>query len=204
MKQVVLIHGGDSFSQHEDFLKHLQTTNIYNPKGEGGNHWNKSLRADLGNDFELYSPSMPNNENAKYEEWKIWFERHVSYWKDDLILVGWSLGGMFLAKYLSEEQFPLKIRGVHLVAAPCGDFSIESESGNNCESFTFNMTTLSEFNEKVKDIHIWQSTDDFVVPFEHSQMYKKALPSAEIHVFEDRNHFLQADFPELVACIKKS
>ena len=62
-------------------------------------------------------PSMPNKQNAAYDEWSIWFEKYFAYLKDDVILIGWSLGGMFLAKYLSDKPFPVKIKSLFLLAA---------------------------------------------------------------------------------------
>ncbi len=60
---------------------------------------------------------MPNKTNAQFEEWKIWFEKFIPFLNDGVILVGHSLGGVFLAKYLSENKFPKKIGGVFLVSA---------------------------------------------------------------------------------------
>jgi pimeloyl-ACP methyl ester carboxylesterase len=50
-------------------------------------------------------------------------------------------------------------------------------------------------------IEIWHSKDDFVVPFSAARAYKSALPSARTRFFEDKNHFLIAQFPELVDAI---
>jgi predicted alpha/beta hydrolase family esterase len=47
------------------------------------------------------------------------------------------------------------------------------------------------------------SKDDPVVPFEHAGMFKKALPDAEVMAFEDREHFNQETFPEIIELIKK-
>ena len=46
------------------------------------------------------------------------------------------------------------------------------------------------------------SKDDFVVPYEHALKYTTALPQAEFISFEDKNHFLVAEFPELINKIK--
>lgn len=204
MKQVVFIHGGDSFSKHEDFLNHLREVELWDPKGQGSEHWNKSLRKYLSPDYELFQPSMPNKNNANYVEWKIWFERHVQFLHDEVILVGWSLGGMFLAKYLSENTLPVNVGKLYLLAAPCGDYLDPNNetSGNDCGTFKFSVTELEQLSRQVENIQIWHSKDDFVVPYQHALEYIKALPGAKLVTFSDRNHFLQADFPELVASIK--
>ena len=46
------------------------------------------------------------------------------------------------------------------------------------------------------------SKDDFVVPYEHALKYKAALPEAELVTFEDKNHFLVEELPELVERIR--
>jgi pimeloyl-ACP methyl ester carboxylesterase len=46
------------------------------------------------------------------------------------------------------------------------------------------------------------SKDDFVVPYEHALKYKAALPAAELITFEDKNHFLVEELPELVQKIR--
>lgn len=61
---------------------------------------------------------MPNGNNAQYIEWKIWFERLLPFLNDGVILIGHSLGGIFLAKYLSENNFSIKVRAAILIAAP--------------------------------------------------------------------------------------
>ncbi len=200
-KQVFYIHGGDSFSKTEDFLKSLHTKPLRNlPGSEGVTFWTKTLAEDLGEDYEVFMPSMPNSQNAHYEEWKIWFERHFEYLRDGVVLVGWSLGGMFLAKYLSENTPPFEISAVFLLAAPCGTYA--DDSGNDCGSFQFNteiLTKLADFGSKIQ---LWHSKDDFVVPFQHVLEYQKHLPEAGTVIFEDKNHFLITEFPELLDKIR--
>lgn len=202
-QQVVYIGGGDSFSNHSAFLAHLKNTPLRDPKGEGGERWTKRLRGDLGEEIELFYISMPNSENAQYEEWKIWFERHFEYLSDEVILLGWSLGGMFLLKYLSEELLPFSVRTLMVLASPAGYYETEAEPGNDCGSFQFSLSDLSRVKSIVSNVILFHSKDDFVVPYEHALKLKEALPEAELITFEDRNHFLQAEFPELISKIKE-
>lgn len=203
-QQVFYIHGGDSFTNREYFLEHLRTCEMRDPRGEGSKRWTKTLREDLGEQYELFASTMPNDDNAHYEEWKIWFERHFDYLKDGVILLGWSLGGMFLLKYLSENTPPFSIQKLLIVASPAGDYAIEAEPGNDCLSFQFSLDSLSKLPERVSDITIYHSEDDFVVPYEHALRLKKALPGAELITFADRNHFLQEEFPELLEKIRET
>lgn len=199
-KQVLYIHGGDSFGKYEDFLQDLQTKPIRDPFDlERKSIWVENFRENL-NGCEVLMPTMPNKQNAKYEEWKMWLERHFEFLHDDVILVGWSLGGMFLAKYLSENKFPFKIKAVYLLAAPSGEFT--DESGNNCASFQFPMQSLANLTNQCNKIFIWHSKDDFVVPYEEVSVYKESIPTAELTIFTDKNHFLVETLQELIDSIK--
>ncbi len=202
-KQVVFIHGGDSFSRHEDFLQDLKTKTVRDlPNSESVQIWTKTLSEDLGDEFEVFMPVMPNKQNAQYDEWKIWFERYFEYLSDNVILVGWSLGGMFLAKYLSEKEFPYEIGSLYLLAAPSGEFT--DETGNDCGSFHFSMENLVNLTRQVKKVNVWHSIDDFVVDYNQVLLYKKYLENTKFVTFEDKNHFLVPAFPELISSIKGS
>lgn len=194
--QIVIIHGGDTFETYEEYLSFLKDCQVdldyINKKG-----WKKSLQEKLGNDFEVISPRMPNSSNAKYLEWKIWFEKFLPFLNDGVILIGHSLGGLFLTKYLSENIFPKKIERTLLIAAPfdaidseytLGDFSLPNE--------------LTKLQEQGGELYFYHSKNDPVVPFADLDKYKKELPAANFIVFEDRGHFTQEEFPEIVEKIK--
>lgn len=202
-QQVFFIHGGDSFSVHDDFLCHLKHTELRDPYGRVSSRWTRTLHEDLGEDFEVFTPHMPNAENAKYEEWKIWFERHFEYLHDGAILLGWSLGGMFLLKYLSEEPLPFAVKYLGVIASPAGYYEIDTEPGNDCLSFQFKLENLVSIHARVPEVVLYHSEDDFVVPYEHVLKLKEVLTDAVLVSFTDRNHFLQPEFPELLEKIRE-
>ena len=51
-------------------------------------------------------------------------------------------------------------------------------------------------------IYLYHSKDDKVVPFSELSEYQKELPTAKTYVFDDRGHFNQEHFPELVEVIR--
>jgi len=200
-KQVFFIHGGDAFSKHSDFLQYLHTKPLRNvPNSQASEHWTRTLAEDLGEEYEVFMPSMPNKQNAQYEEWCIWFQRHQPYLRDGVVLVGWSLGGMFLAKYLAEHELPFIPAKVMLLAAPCK--TCTGVAGNDCGTFQFNLVCLEKLAESTISMEIWHSEDDFVVPFTAAKEYIQALPKAKAVYFKDKNHFLGATFSELLKAIK--
>ncbi len=195
-QQVLYVHGGTAYSRYEDFLEHLRTKELRNLPGiETLKKWPSTFRDDLGDSYEVFMPAMPNSQNAKYGEWKIWFERYFEYLHDEVILVGWSQGGYFLAKYLTENELPVTIKALFLLAAPFEKTDFEGEDGGD---FAFNTERVGELAKKVGKIVIFHSKDDFLVPYEHALKYKSALSEAELVTFEDKNHFLIEQFPELL------
>ena len=117
--QILMIHGGSTFKNRKDYLHSLKTRKISIKRRIfwAGNYINKKL----GKNFEIIKPRMPLQDNAKYSEWKIHFERHFPKLRNNIILIGSSLGGIFLAKYLSENKFPKKILSTYLICPPFDD-----------------------------------------------------------------------------------
>ncbi len=190
-KQVVVIHGGDSFSTYEEYISFLKDFEVdleYFKKRK----WKDSLQEKLGSAFEVIAPQMPNKFNAKYLEWKIWFEKLSGVLNEEVILVGHSLGGAFLAKYLSENQFSKIIQATFLVSAP---YSID---GNRALVEFIPPSSLKNLEQHGGKIFLYHSKDDPIVPFSEYEIYKKALPKAEVRVFEDRGHFSSEEFPEII------
>jgi predicted alpha/beta hydrolase family esterase len=196
-QQVVLIGGGETFATHDDFLEYLRTVD-FDPYEERGSIWKDTFVDDLGKDFDVLIPSMPNKLNAKYQEWSIWFERLVPFVRSDAVFVGWSLGGIFLAKYLAENTLPTSIASLHLLAAPFDDAASEYSLAD----FVL-PDSLTALSEQCDAIHLYHSHDDPVVAFDELSQYQKALPKAHTHIFDDMNHFIVESLPELVANIRK-
>jgi predicted alpha/beta hydrolase family esterase len=114
--QVFFIHGGMTFKNRNDYLKFLKTREVYLEKKS---YWSVGyLRDKLGKNFQVINPRMPLQDNAKYLDWKITFESYFSKFEKNIILIGSSLGGIFLAKYLSENKFPKKILSVYIICPP--------------------------------------------------------------------------------------
>jgi uncharacterized protein len=189
-KQVVEIHGGDTFGTYEEYIGFLRDYEIDIERyKKAKNSWKPWLRERLGEDYEVILPVMPNGSNAVFDEWKLWFEKLFPFLNDGVILVGNSLGASFLAKYLSENKFPKKIRGVFLVA---GVFDVDSE-GYHLASFAL----PKKLDLQTKNIYLYHSKDDPIVPFSTLEKFEKALPQAKSRVFEDKGHFRLEEFPEL-------
>jgi len=196
--QIFIIHGGMTFKSKKDYLHFLETRKI---SIEENPSWSDEyLKKKLGEDFEIIKPRMPLRENAKYEEWKIYFERHFPQLKNKIILIGISLGGIFLAKYLSENKFPQKILSTFLVC-PTFDNTLPNEDlvgGFKLKS------DLSLLETNSKNLHLLFSKDDDVIPISHAEKYKRKLKNAHFEIYKSKNgHFKISEFPEIVNMIKE-
>ena len=178
--QIFMVHGGMTFKNKKDYLHFLKTRKI---SIEEKIKWsNEFFKKKLGKDFEIIKPRMPLQDNAKYEEWKIHFERHFPQLRNNIILIGSSLGGIFLAKYLSENKFPKKILSTYLICPPF-DNTLEGEDlvgGFKLKS------DLSLLEKNSKNLYFMFSKDDDVVPVSHAEKYRKKLKNANIIIFESK------------------
>lgn len=195
--QVLIIHGGMTFKNKKDYLHFLKTRKIsIEPKKRWTDHY---LTKRLGKGFEIIRPRMPMQDNAKYDEWKIHFERYFPYLRNNIILIGSSLGGIFLAKYLSENKFPKKILSTYLICPPF-DNTLSSEDlvgGFRLKS------DLSGLQKNSKNLKLLFSKDDDVVPVSHAKKYSQRLKNANIILFKSKNgHFKISAFPEIIKMIK--
>ena len=197
-QQIVIISGGTTFDTYRDYISYLKNKEISLEKLRPRRDWKDTLADKLGDNFDILFPKMPNVTNARYKEWKIYLERIVTFLKKNVILIGHSLGGIFLAKYLSEHSFPKRIKATILVAAPFDDANSEESLAD------FKLSpSLSKFAEQGGMIQLIHSKDDPVVPFEQLGKYKQALPNAKTVIFDKRKHFNQETFPEIIELIKK-
>lgn len=196
-QQVLIIYGGDVFDNYEKYLNFLKDFKL-DLTNLGKKGWKDNLQERLGEDFQILAPRMPNSFNARYIEWKIWFEKFIPIINENVILIGYSLGGIFLIKYLSENILPKKIKKVLLVATPF------DEENSDELLMDFNLSgNFDKFNEQVNNATFFQSKDDELVSFKDFEKYQKVFPNANFITFNDRGHFFQPEFPELVEVIKK-
>lgn len=194
LRQVVVVHGGDSFTNRASYVRFLRSIKITGQSLRLRRGWKANLQADLGRGWQVIQPTMPNKLNARYEDWKIWLEKYRPLIHQGAIFIGHSLGGIFLVKYFSEHRWPKKIQAVILVAAPytrtngIGDFRLRRP--------------LTKLASQVHRIELFYSIDDPVVPYHELVAYQRAVPHARVHLFTKRGHFTQARFPELVRLLK--
>lgn len=197
-KQIVIIHGGHVLDVKDDFLTYLQKRKVTKDDFKSKKGWKEDFEEKLGDRFEIFTPKMPNKENAKYVEWKIWFEKLIPFLNDDVTLIGHSLGGLFLVKYLSEFLFPKKIKALILIAAPYNG----KDGKHNLDTDYFFNDDFQKITDQIDKIFLFHSTDDKIVPFADFEIYKEKLSGASFMSFNDKGHFNIDIFLELIKTVE--
>lgn len=194
-QQIFLIHGGNASPTYEEYLDYLHNKKV-TLENLLSKDWKSFLQEELGDGFVVYQPKMPNRQYARYSEWKMWFEKYIPFMEDNVILIGHSLGGIFLAKYLSEEAFPKKIWGTIFVAAPYN-------RGTEPMADFLLPESLPKMEQQAGELFFYHSKDDPIVPFLHLEEYHRALPTAHMLSFDGRGHFTDEAFPEIAEEIRR-
>jgi len=197
MQQIIVIHGGTTFEVYDEYLNYLSNKPLKIDRFTYQSTWKELLQENLGSDYQVLLPSMPNKTNARYSEWKLWFDHISSLFTDNCVLIGHSLGAIFLAKYLSENIFSVKIKATILVAAPYDD-----ESDEDLTDFKLNSLS-GRLSAQGGRLVFFNGPDDPVIPVSDLAKYQHELPSAEYILMSAPDHFMRADFPELVDLLKE-
>lgn len=169
------------------------------PQGyqEGSDFLVSYLRESLGSSYELRSPMMPNPENPHFRPWSGKLEKVLtSVENDNVVLIGHSLGGSVLLKFLSESSFKKNISGLFLIAVPYwGSVNWEVDEFELTKNFSLKLPNIDE-------VFLYHSSDDEVVPLEHMTHYAEKFPKAKVRALNHTGHLFSNGLPELVMDIK--
>jgi predicted alpha/beta hydrolase family esterase len=165
---------------------------------EGSSDFVAWLTDALGSACNVLHPKMPNSEEPDYEIWKAGLGKEFAKLSGEVILVGHSLGGSVLLKYLAEEPFGNSIAGIFLVSAPFwgGDADWQHESFRLPKDFAKKLPQIPR-------IFLYHSVNDPIVPFAHHRLYAEELPHATIRKLKGNEHTFSQGLPELAADIQR-
>ena len=192
-QQILIIHWWDTFPSYDDFFKSLKEKTIHLEWLASKKGWKYELQSQLWDDYIVYTPDMPNKQNAQYIEWEILFKKLLDAMDDNFILIWHSLWAAFIVKYLSENKINKKIKKTMLLWTPFhGEEDIDTLTW-----FTREWDIQNLWNQ-AWELYFYHSEDDFAVPYSHVLEFQEVLPNAHYRLFKDRNHFLQPEVPELI------
>jgi uncharacterized protein len=161
----------------------------------------ESLRSMLGSRYEVRYPLMENEEDAPYEIWVTQIKEELATMKGSVFLVGHSVGGSVLIKFLMENEVKNSIGGVFLIATPFwGGHGGWTYDGY--EELVIPNQTDSKLSVDVP-VFLYHSNDDEVVPFTHLALYAGRFPGARVREIKGRGHQMNNDLREVADDIKR-
>ena len=158
-----------------------------------------SLQNALGLAYDVHYPKMPEQDSATYADWTAPIERALATLDDAVILVGHSVGGSVLVKYLSEQQLDKPITSLFLLATPYwgADEFWKWDEVRLPDDVATKLASIPR-------IFLYHSRDDDIVPFAHLALYAAKLPQATIHEFDRRGHQFGNDLAEIAEDIRRA
>jgi serine hydrolase len=178
-KQVLFIQGGGEGAHEED------------------NKLAISLQHELGGEYNVIYPKMPEEEGLGYEAWKAQISKELAALNGKVILVGHSVGSSMLLKHLTEEGLERPLAGIFLIAAPYWGLG-----GWQMDKFTLDEGQTANILKGLP-IFFYHSHDDNIVPFAHLVLHVEKFPQATIREFDGRGHQFNNDLSEVAADIKR-
>ncbi len=159
-----------------------------------------SLRDALGPAYDVRYPAMRNEASPEYADWKPQLAEELAAAGDGVVLVGHSVGGSVLLKYLSEEGAGGRVSGLFLIAAPFW-------GGGDDEPWTWDDVRLPDDAGArlagIPRVVFYQSRDDDVVPFAHLARYAALFPQAVIRPSDGRGHQLGNDLTDVAEDVRR-
>jgi predicted alpha/beta hydrolase family esterase len=174
-------------------------------QGGGGEHahdeWDsklvESLQRELGPDYEIRYPRMPDEDDPKFAPWKAALLEELDKLDDGAMLVGHSIGATILVHSLAEEPPERPPAGIFLVSMPF----IGKEGWPSSEVEP--KPDLGRQLPAQSPVYLYHGDADETVPAKHAELSAKAIPQAVLRKLAGRDHQLNNDMSEVAADIRE-
>ncbi|WP_042150141.1 alpha/beta fold hydrolase [Paucisalibacillus sp. EB02] len=169
------------------------------PQGpkHGSSNFITYLKKELSDNYQVIHPNMPEPVNPKYLPWKEQLDKEFSKLTGEVILVGHSLGGSVLIKYLAEETFNFKLSGLFVIAAPFWGY----DKNWQLKDFIL-QSNFEQHLHAIPHLFLYHSRDEKIVPFSHHVAYVEKLPQSIIRELEGEQHLFHHGLPTLIQDIR--
>src|SRR4029453_1400318 len=162
---------------------------------EGSGRLAAYLVRELGTGYRVLTPEMPDFDSPEYQAWRDRIEQELDAIDQEVILVGHSLGGSVLLKYLAEGTYEKPVGGLFLVSVPnwspsgwaYAEYAAQDDVGSSLPP---------------SRIFLYHSRDDPEVPFAHLGYYHQNIPMATVRPIDGSDHSFVEGLPSLVHDIK--
>lgn len=157
----------------------------------------ENLQRELGPDYEIRYPRMPNENDPKFTPWKAAIRKELDNLDNEALLVGHSIGATILAHSLAEEAPARAPAGIFLISMPF----IGKEGWPSDE-----ISAKPDLGSKLparSPVYIYQGGADEIVSPKHADLNAKAIPQAVVRRLPGRDHQLNNDMSEVASDIRK-
>jgi len=156
-----------------------------------------SLRRELGDEYEVRYPRMPDEGDPSYARWGPAVRREIADLDDGAVVAGHSVGGTLLIHALAEQPPEHGLAAIVLIAAPFvgqggwpGDeFELPGDLGGRLPHGT--------------RVHVFHGLEDETAPPSHADLYARLIPQARVHRLPGRDHQLNNDLSEVAKAITR-
>ena len=157
----------------------------------------ESLRRELGPDYEVRYPLMPNEADPQFAAWRVALEREMAALPAGAIIVGHSIGGTILVNVLAERAPAVELGAIALVAAP-----FVGHGGWKSDDIEPPSDLAARLPAGVP-VFLYHGDKDTSAPVAHVALYAAAIPHAHVRRFVDRDHQLNNDLSEVASDIRE-
>ena len=157
----------------------------------------ESLRHELGQHYEIRYPRMPDEGEPRYCKWKPAIGRELAKLDDGAVLIGHSIGGTMLIHVLTEKQPKMHPGAILLLSTP-----FVGEGGWPSDDIAAKYDIGARLPAGVP-VHLFHGSDDEIAPPSHADLYKQAIPQAQVHRLPGRNHQLDNHLGEVAEVVKR-
>jgi predicted alpha/beta hydrolase family esterase len=155
-----------------------------------------SLARELGGDYEIRYPHMPDEGEPRYTAWRSTLAKELAALDDGAIVVAHSIGATMLVNTLAEQSTERRFGALFLLAAPfVGDGGWSSDELKSPHD-------LGARLPRDLPVFIYHGQNDETAPPSHAELYARAVPQARLHHLPGRDHQLNNDLTDIAAAIK--
>ena len=155
-----------------------------------------SLRAELGDAFDVRYPRMPAEDDPGPATWGPAIREELARLGVGAIVVGHSVGATILVSQLAAEPPPGDLGAIVLLAAP-----FVGAGGWPGDGFEL-ASHLGSMLPPGVPIHVFHGLEDETAPPTHADLYARAIPQAQVHRLPGRDHQLGNNLSEVAEVIR--
>jgi pimeloyl-ACP methyl ester carboxylesterase len=155
-----------------------------------------SLRRELGGEYDVRYPRMPDEGGPSYARWSTAIRREIAALDDGAVVAGHSVGGAILLHALAEQPPEKGLTAIVLIAAP-----FVGQGGWPSDEFELTSDLGAKLPPDAR-VEVFHGLSDDTVPPSHAGLYAAAIPQAQVHQLPGRDHQLNSDLSEVAEALR--